>query len=68
MIRKGEYVKVKVNYPKNKKLCGEFEGKVTQVGCYRSGYAFFKLDSCPKLTFPNSSTYTKVLDVDGRQH
>ena len=68
MIKKGQLVKVKVDYQKNKRLCGEFTGTVTQVGCYRSGFAFFKLDSYPKLAFPNSSAYVKILDAGGRQH
>lgn len=61
-MRKGEFVKVIVNYPKNKKLNGLFEGKVIETGCFRNGYAYFKLDTCPKLALPHSSKYLKILE------
>jgi len=60
MIRKGEVVTVEVNYPKNKKLCGVWSGRVIETGCFRSGFAFFKLEGA-KYAFPNSSKYTKIL-------
>lgn len=59
-IRKGDVVTVQVDYPKNKKLSGVWSGKVTDVGCFRSGFAYFKLEGC-KYAFPNSPRYTKVI-------
>jgi len=59
-LRKGEYVIVEVNYPRSPHLNGIWEGIVTEVGCYRSGYAYFKLNTA-KYSFPNSSKYIKVL-------
>ena len=61
-MRKGEYVKIKVNYPKNPKLNGIYTGKVIQVGCYYSGFAYFKLDSNPNKALPNSSRYTEIIE------
>ena len=63
-IRKGQYIKFECNYPRNKKVNGVFEGLVTKVGCFRSRFAYFKIDSCPKLAFPNSPKYIKILEQD----
>jgi len=58
-MRVGDVVRASVNYPRNKKLNGEYVGRVTEIGCFRSGFAYFKLDSFPK-PLPNSSNYTKI--------
>ena len=58
-MRVGDYVEATVNYPKNPKLNGTYQGRVIKLGCYRSGFAYFKLDSFPN-PLPNSSAYTKV--------
>jgi len=62
MIKKGSYVKVEVKYPRNKKLNGIFEGNVIETGCFRNGYAYFKLDTHKKLALPNSQKYVKVIE------
>ena len=64
-MRKGEWVRVQVNYPRNPRVNGVWEGKVIAVGRYRSGYAYFKLDCAPRVSFPNSSSYVKVLERRG---
>ena len=62
MIKKGQWVKVKVNYPKNPRLNGIYEGIVTETGCYRSGFAYFKLTEV-KQALPNSRKYTTILET-----
>ena len=54
-------MKVLVNYPKNKKVCGIFSGRVIETGRFRTGYAYFRLDTCPELALPNSSKYVRRL-------
>lgn len=60
MIRKGDVVTVEIQYPKNKKLSGVWSGRVVETGCFRSGFAFFKLEGV-KHSFPNSSRYVKLI-------
>jgi len=60
-MRKGEWIKVLVNYPRNPKLNGVWEGRVKEVGCYSSGFAFFKLEGIP-YAFPNSSRYRQIIE------
>lgn len=62
MFRKGDWVKVKINYPRNPKINGVYSGIITKIGQYRGGYVYFKLDTYPNLSFPNSSKYVQVID------
>jgi len=64
-MRKGDLVKAEVNYPKNPNLNGVYIGRVIQIGCFRSGFAYFKLDCKPNLALPNSKKYTKIQILRG---
>ncbi len=63
-IKKGQYIKFECRYPRNKKVNGVFEGMVTETGCFRSRFAYFRIDSAPKLAFPNSPKYITILEQD----
>ena len=61
MLEVGDYVRVVVDYPKNRRLSGEYEGTVTKVGQYMSGFVYFKLDSTA-AALPLSRKYRVVLE------
>lgn len=56
-MKTGQKIEAVINYPKNPKLDGIYKGTVTEVGRFRNGFAYFKLDTNPKLALPASSQY-----------
>lgn len=65
MIHKGDFLRVRVTYPRNPELDGEYSGQVEAVGCYRSGFAYIRLEGVRKA-LPNSARYLTILDQHRR--
>ena len=59
MIRQGDFVKVKVFYPKNPRLNGFHEGIVQKVGQFKTGFVYFKLNG---KCLPLSRKYMKIVE------
>ena len=58
-MKVGDNAIVKVNYPKNPNLNGVYQGTVVKIGCFRTGFAYFLLDTFDK-PLPNSKKYTEI--------